>query len=215
MDTSQPAADLSPIVAKWGPSLVEVICSFKVPNITRSGVGILYADTTKTRGNLLMNSNVPVIYYNGGLLSFYECGITLRDGQIYEVPYDNKNIGMMNGSTERDGLFWFSIPFLAGGRRSIVATADDLCVHRPLSGEQVVLLDIADGKIVTSKTTIAGEVDGRHFWLGPKAPARSHMSAAIDVKRNCYLGIPSMDQSFFMTLFGLPLAIEPASQSSP
>lgn len=186
-------SDLQSIVKTWHPLIVYVECVFKYSNgesESRSGSGTLSASS---RGVIMATTNRHVIVGRNGR-NPYQCNISVP----FDKTYSNNEIRV----SHNDNIDYGSIDII---------DPDEYVKNLPILqnigiyscgidgsigeiGTQIAILGypgIGSKTDITVTQGIISGYDGNYYITDAKIEHGNSGGAAIDVKKNCYLGIPS------------------------
>jgi cell division protein FtsB len=208
--SSQPpqSVDISSIIDKWKPLVVYIKCDFFNQDGTyafsQAGSGTLFAfsDGIGIQTNKhVISKQLPL---TGGLATPDYCSVKfLGNSRLYYV-YHHTTSGVFNMQAADDG---------SDGGRLIIREPDNFianllvqyqgfyCKRKPSLGESVVILGYPSIGSPTDITATEGIISsyeysnaGNYYVTSAKVEHGNSGGAAILVKDNCYLGIPTFAQ---------------------
>lgn len=181
--------NVASIISKWRPIIANVDCQFKYSNTGRlyqenSGSGILLK-FGNTPGLILTNKHV--ITDEGGY-GAYSCSAKLPDSSELITSSDTRS------SAKGYDLGYIYInesnPYL----QTLTSTFPSLCSQKPSLGDEIVVLgypSIGSKENVTATEGIVSGFDGNYLITSAKVEQGNSGGAAILLKDNCLLGIPT------------------------
>lgn len=180
---------ISDIITQWRPRIAAVHCEWPVKNdvrTTKSGTGVLLSDSTRlspsviTSKHLLQNAGVPP----------EQCSLDFPD-QPGDIDIPVSDIILSKSKYDWARIEITNPPLYA----SIFAkTATKRCTEKPAIGDGVVILGypkIGTKADITATEGIISGTDGNYYITSAKVERGNSGGAAILVKDNCYLGIPT------------------------
>ena len=183
--------DLASIVKKWRPSIADIECIF-----TKSGTNQVYL-TQGGSGFLLKASDTFVITNRHVLFDSEKyapsvCTVSLPDDSKEEIaiPYGDNRIGF-DASIDFGRIVIPNPPFFMALNASNWLP---LCRVKAAIGDEVVILGypgIGSKNDITATEGIISGYDGDYYITSAKVEHGNSGGAAILVKDNCYLGIPT------------------------
>lgn len=195
--------DMASIISEWRPLISYIQCTFYdngQPSISQGGSGTLnFGDfpTSDASGNLTGSTTGVNIITNAHVVT--GDGKYLPHDCIIHIPNQapillTGNLGK-NISVSSDG-YDAAILNIDNPSASVLKLAHPLktCNSLPLIGDQVVVLGypaIGSSATITATDGIISGFDGDYFVTSAKVEHGNSGGAAILVKNDCYLGIPS------------------------
>jgi len=184
--------DIAKVSAEWQPRIVKVVCYFI--NHIQSGSG-----TVQHVNELNVYTNRHVITYNG--FGPDHCEVILPNGEtvfianeFVRVPIKKPELDLGVLIAPKDSIKQFL------GRLESCPEDD------PKIGDPILILGyptIGALKSITATEGIISGYDGEYYVTSAKIEQGNSGGAAIDIKRDCWLGIPS---------FGITGALESLSR---
>jgi hypothetical protein len=180
--TAEAPRSLTSIIEQWSPLVPRLSCDFATAdNLNQTGSGMLVA-----RGHSMeIWTNKHVISTMGDSITASICVASFLNGNTFYVSGDDFSV-----DTSTDfGYVTLKSHDVAILEATPAVAAANLC-HTPVSiGDQVVVLgypSIGASSGITATEGIISGIEGEHGSSG---------GIAIDVARNCYLGIPTFVES--------------------
>ncbi|OGZ64697.1 MAG: hypothetical protein A3A98_01745 [Candidatus Staskawiczbacteria bacterium RIFCSPLOWO2_01_FULL_40_39] len=206
--------DLPSIIKQWRPRIVYIVCEWRYSDTGEvyaqgSGSGLLFA---KSKDNLalLVMTNKHVLADGQYVAS--SCDISF--------PSLNETFKVSTNSLMESvsGLDWGLIRFQSsnGYLNSLVVSGPiesypSVCKKPALVGDEIVILGypgIGSQSDITATEGIISGRDGDYYITSAKIDRGNSGGAAISLKDNCYLGIPSFAQVGQIESLGRILDIE-------
>lgn len=186
--------DTAKIIAEWRPRIAYISCDWKNNNgavyQTQTGSGIL---TTEKNGYPAVVTNAHVILDGNGVppaicrLQFPDYGKTITVGvdQLFKSA---------------DGLDWSRIDLDSSDSylNSLSAKTFSACGSEPSVGANIVILGypgIGSQTDITATEGIISGFDGNYYITSAKVERGNSGGAAISLRNNCYLGIPTFTRA--------------------
>ncbi|OGZ35487.1 MAG: hypothetical protein A2815_00570 [Candidatus Portnoybacteria bacterium RIFCSPHIGHO2_01_FULL_40_12b] len=180
--------DLPTIIAQWRPRIAYIECDFYANGavlITQAGSGTMLQESN---GGIILLTNSHVISY------LHDYGADLCRSKL---PGDNNIF-----TSSRDGIFGAKSGLDWGYLRvapdeylkNIPYRASIGCPTKPAVGDSIVILGypgIGSKTDITATEGIISGYDGDYYITSAKVEHGNSGGAAILVKDNCYIGIPS------------------------
>lgn len=182
--------DLASIISQWQPIIATVECEFRYADINKidyrssgSGIAIQFNNTPIS---ILTNKHV----------------VTDKDGQSAGSCKINllnlKNL-FANSSdiTSADGGYDLGHIYLGNqspALKELVSVFPNLCRQKPSTGDEIVVLGypaIGSKESITATEGIVSGFDGDYFITSAKVEQGNSGGAAILLKDNCLLGVPT------------------------
>lgn len=181
--------NVASIISKWRPIIANVECQFKYSDTGRlyqenSGSGIVLK-FGNTPGLILTNKHV--ITDNGGY-GAYSCSAKLPDSSELITSSDTRS------STKGYDLGYIYINEPNSYLQILTSTFPFLCSQKPSLGDEIVVLgypNIGSKENVTATEGIVSGFDGNYIITSAKVEQGNSGGAAILLKDNCLLGIPT------------------------
>jgi S1-C subfamily serine protease len=187
-------ASLANIVKEWRPIIANVKCGFD--GGTQRGSGTLMRED----GQLYILTNKHVVFNKGKLP--YECTIQFPGRTAQTVATADKTIiiedSKVDVATIRLDKPNATIVDLVSKHLITKAPGFALCQQSPALGEDVIILGypaIGGSEDITATEGIIAGFDGNHYVTSAKVERGNSGGAAIHLRQNCYLGIPTFVQS--------------------
>ena len=181
------STDVSAVIAKWSKRIAQVQCTFRLSDGRRArSVGSAVA--TFQNGSFTFVTNKHVITGQSDLVPT-ECVIKMAEGEKeYKIAGTAATV-----SPDKD-LGW--LPIGSGAEAPAgVASALPTCTAEPLIGDELVILGYPSVGSVESLTATEGIISGFDkgmFITSAKIERGNSGGAAIHIKNNCFLGIPTL-----------------------
>jgi S1-C subfamily serine protease len=185
-------ADLSSIVSQWKPLVGLVYCEFRYSDtfykyLSKSGSGIAIKFPNQPL-SIITNKHVVTDALGYGA---YACAFAFPDHS-----YIYKNDGNWEGIKVYSGLDAALVNVSNADRYLLNLTASfpKLCQNKPSEGDKVVILGypaIGSSEGITVTQGIISGFEGNYFITDAKIDAGTSGGAAILVKDNCLLGLPT------------------------
>lgn len=183
--------DTSTIVEQWQPIIVQIICEWRYSAgqvaFTVGGSGTLM---NLSGGSVVALTNRHVVYEEGSGPP-YGCKIIVpNSSRIYE----NYQTTRSNSAIDW-GTVYIKDPdaFIVNLSKRFSPTDLKPCFYKPEIGESIVVLGYPSigGTGITATEGIISGYDGNFYVTSAKIEHGNSGGAAISVKNNCYLGIPT------------------------
>ncbi|MEN9582056.1 MAG: hypothetical protein RL641_10 [Candidatus Parcubacteria bacterium] len=182
---------VSSIVKTWQPVVARITCEFRYTNGIlygkQSGSGTLISFSNGAR-NLVTNKHVISDSQGYGPTS---CLIKFPgDSASYGVTIDD--ITLSTKGSDMASIKTNMVPSTIGG-----STTRNYCTDAPDSGDQIAILGypaIGGTDLTVTEGIISGN-EGAYYITSAKVEQGNSGGAAIDLKNNCYLGIPTFVQA--------------------
>ncbi|MGC9602391.1 MAG: serine protease [Minisyncoccia bacterium] len=176
------------LVAEWTPIVVQVDCSWKDSSQDGGGSGILLK---RSNGNFYILTNAHVVTDNTGKRIAQSCDTVFPDAVSTTYTVDHKNITTDPNGADASLLQLPEDSYLTG----LVSTNQrKICTTPPAIGDDMLLLGYPDAGssngITVTDGIVAGD-EGYDYVSSAKIDGGDSGGAAIDVKNDCYFGIPS------------------------
>ena len=175
------------LVAEWTPVVPQVNCNWKDTSQDGGGSGILLK---RSNGNFYILTNAHVVTDNKGSVA-QSCDIVFPDAVSTTYTVDHKNITTDPNGADASLLQLPEDSYLT----ELVSTNQrKICTTPPAIGDDMLLLGYPDAGssngITVTDGIIAGD-EGYDYVSSAKIDGGDSGGAAIDVKDDCYFGIPS------------------------
>lgn len=200
--------DISDIIQKWKQRVVYIDCKFVSQGINlgeQSGSGYIQGISGET-GNLSVLTNYHVIKVaihstDGTPLGIStpgptSCDIKLPGDSQFTTAYNIKDSNTFLSFTDRDAAIINvnPTPYMMEAYKNSVKYNLSECTNKAQLGDEILILGypgIGDQSDVTVTDGIISGYDGDYYITSAKVEHGDSGGAAISVKDNCYLGIPS------------------------
>lgn len=198
--TQQQAPDLASIVKEWRPRIAHVSCEWRyvddgVAYLWDSGSGLLANVTDTKAGNLMVIlTNRHVLQPIENKDTPYSCDISLPDvtsplkvidtGALYSFRWSSQ------GLDYGDIVLYYPTDYM----KNLASQNLSICRGKPSVGDELVILgypSIGSQTDITATEGIISGYDGDYYITSAKVEHGNSGGAAILVKDDCYLGIPS------------------------
>jgi hypothetical protein len=201
--TQQPKDNLPSIIQQWRPRIAYIDCKFVFKDVNmgqQSGSGYILGQDTQN-GNIILFTNKHVVeivtHYPDGTPTGFSikpmptsCDIKIPGDYQYATinsdaiaVYDQIDVAMIIIKNPTSHM------------RSVLSNyGAQFCTKRASLGEQLLVLGypgIGDQNDVTVTDGIISGYEGSYYITSAKVEHGTSGGAAISVKDNCYLGIPS------------------------
>lgn len=180
--------NLSLIIKEWRPRVARLTCVWRPSsgnNITITGTGFL-----DIKGSILTNEHVMVINTGTKKVNASVCYVTFPDNpKVYE---NNRSYDVIWGGDVDVGSIFIN----ADATLDEIASKEvNWCNNKASIGDEVVILGYptiggSENEITATEGIISG-YDGNYYVTSAKIDKGNSGGAAILVKNNCYLGIPT------------------------
>ena len=181
--------NLSSIISQWRPLIANVECQFRYSDTGRlyqkssvSGIAIKFGNTP---GAILTNKHVLV---DGNGYGADSCSAKLLDSGETLSSSDIRN------STKEYDLGYIYINNPSDYFKNLTSNFPSLCSQKPSLGDEIVVLgypSIGSRNGLTATEGIVSGFDGNYFITSAKVEQGNSGGAAILLKDNCLLGIPT------------------------
>lgn len=180
------SGDISRLIGEWSPRVARVECLFSLPDgrAARS-VGSAVGITENNALSFVTNKHVVT-----GQADYVpqQCNVILDGGDDRQLPGNAVRV-----SAEKD-LGWMPISD-ASGEFAEISGQLPVCPRKPNLGDPVVILgypSVGSMESITATEGIISGYDGDMYVTSAKIERGNSGGAAIDVKNNCFLGIPTL-----------------------
>ncbi len=187
--------DLQTIIKEWHPRIVYLSCQFSYPNGTvyqqQSGSGTLGINTA---GKVSLATNRHVITDQNSNLAFL-CQIRVPFDKVYSVYINNNNVYYLNSGPD---VAYIQIDDADENVKNSAINKDKMCDVLPDLGAKILIIGyptIGSQTDVTVTDGIISGFDGNYYITDAKVDHGNSGGAAIDLKNDCYLGIPTWSES--------------------
>jgi len=187
---SKTTYSLSSIVAQWRPIIANLECEFRYGDTGRlyskssgSGIVIKFGNTPDS---VLTNKHVVTDESGYGASS---CSIKLLDANNETITSSD-----MRSSSKGYDFGYIYIGNPSDRVKKLTSSFPNLCPQKPSTGDSVVILgypSIGSKENLTATEGIVSGFDGDYFITSAKVDQGNSGGAAILLKDNCLLGIPS------------------------
>lgn len=192
--------DFASIAKQWRPRIAYIDCKV-VTNGTnygeQSGSGYLLGEDTTT-GELGLLTNKHVIKVGVNNIYGQPSGLTMTATSCdIMVPGDSQYVTVYSDSLAPNDAEDIAIIFIKNPTpymTSVITGGTRFCTKTAALGEQLLVLGypgIGSQTDVTVTDGIVSGYDGNYYITSAKVEHGNSGGAAISVKNNCYLGIPS------------------------
>lgn len=183
--TQKEENDIPSVVKQWQPIIGYIECTLQSSDIIGgSGTLVKWPDG---RFGLLTNAHVV-----GGDIPPQSCRVIFPNSTLGPLTYTNIKIS----HSEQDAAILYINP--DDYVKNIVNTNPmDPCIQKPLLGEKIIVIgypSIGSRTNVTVTEGIVSGYDGDYYITSAKVEHGNSGGAAISIKDNCYIGIPSYVQ---------------------
>jgi hypothetical protein len=186
------STSITDIVSEWGPVIPIVICNFRDSNgiVVESYEGSATLFQSKS-GKYLVVTNKHIVNNSVGNFA-NDCQIQFpNDPQIFTASNTDISTAYTNGA---DGAL-IRINNPNDNLKVLISNSKKrFCSSTPNVGDQIVVLGypaIGASSGVTATEGIISGYDGNYYVTSAKVDHGNSGGAAIDVKNNCDLGIPT------------------------
>lgn len=208
--TSNTTNDLPSIIEKWRPSIAYVDCTFLLngePYIEQMGTGVLFnmfnPQTGTTFYKVMTNKHVTQWDYNGTKYNPSTCSVKFPDNKFSYSFINQKQYS--NDESTWDlaaNTYGFDVSFIyiktPNDYIKITASQNNLWCGSPdlqgKIGDSLVILGypaIGSKTDITATEGIISGIDGDYFITSAKVEHGNSGGAAISLRGNCFLGIPT------------------------
>lgn len=181
--------NVASIISQWRPIIANVECQFRYSDTGRlyqknsgSGISIKFGNTPSA---ILTNKHVITDDNNYGA---YSCSAKLPDSSDLITSSDTRS------SANGYDLGYIYINEPSSYLQTLTSTFPSLCSQKPALGDEIVVLgypSIGSKENVTATEGIVSGFDGNHIVTSAKVEQGNSGGAAILLKDNCLLGIPT------------------------
>ncbi len=192
LTTSISSKDLSQIVETWRPRIVKVECRVGGAIAAGSGIVMHFSDIDSAGVGVLTNRHV---LYGGSDFSIppSSCDVLLPGSGTRSTVFAAKKEIEIDRTSELD--FGRLVLTDAGSTfRALVAKDTPTCTVAPKLGDGLIILGyptIGTSGDITATDGIISGIDGSYYITSAKVERGNSGGAAILVKDNCLLGIPT------------------------
>jgi hypothetical protein len=181
------STSIADIVSEWGPVIPIVFCNFNASNESLEGSAILFQKGTTGIFGILTNKHI----INNGISFADNCEIQFpNDPQIITVS----NVNMATAPDDVDAAQIIINNPDANIKELISKSNMYFCPSPPNVGDEIVILGypaIGSSSGITATDGIVSGYDGNYYVTSAKVEHGNSGGVAIDVKRNCDLGVPT------------------------
>lgn len=174
--------DIPAIVAAWSPYVYVIQCQFEGPDgVDKTSGGS--ATLVRKGAEILVMTNKHVV--TEGEVEAEECLVKRFDTDT-EYDIEGDSIVLQEGKDIAEA----PVP---GAVLGILPTR--MCTERSVIGDKVLILGypgIGSKESVTATEGIISGFDGDHYITSAKIERGNSGGAAIDIKNDCFLGIPTL-----------------------
>ena len=181
--------NLSSIISEWRPLIANVECQFRYSDTGRlyqtssgSGIAIKFGNTPSA---ILTNKHVLIDINGYGADS---CSAKLLDSSELLTSSD------IRSSTKGYDLGYIYINSPSDYFQNLTSNFPSLCSQKPSLGDEIVVLgypSIGSKNGLTATEGIVSGFDGNYFITSAKVEQGNSGGAAILLKDNCLLGVPT------------------------
>jgi len=186
---SQEPVDLASVIKQWKSYVVRIDCEFDNPSGNKVGSGLIFLNGEKS----IVLTNAHVIFHTTSYAETVPtfCNVSFPGHGYLEIKYSNKifsyilekDIGIIKIEKPDDYINTLTFP------------SSHLCTEKPAIGDSVVILGYpgigAGGLNITATEGIISGYEGDYFITSAKVEQGNSGGAAIWLKNNCYLGVPT------------------------
>ena len=185
---SEREIDLAKIVGEWEPRIVRVECSFGVTK--QFGSGLLYQRSLENGDvvSVITNKHVVLDIFGRAPKS---CASLMPDGSRFTSNTNSNEVDI--SATGLD----FAILTINNSNTKltgITSVSLNVCESKASTGAPILILgypSIGSASSVTATDGIISGYDDNYYITNAKVERGNSGGAAIDLKNDCYLGIPS------------------------
>ncbi len=186
--------DIAKIISEWRPRIAYISCDWKNNNgsvyQTQTGSGIL---TKEKSGYPAVVTNTHVVLDENGVPPAV-CRLQFPDYQ------KTTTIDAVQIFKSADGLDWSRINLDSSDSHlnSLSEKSFNACADDPAVGANIVILGypgIGSQTDITATEGIISGFDGNYYITSAKVERGNSGGAAISLKQNCYLGIPTFTRT--------------------
>jgi hypothetical protein len=188
---SQPTVPAQPtisdVIAKWKPSIVLIACGLP-DGSTIFGSGTIFKFSDGGYG-VMTNRHVVNPTING--VSTFVTICVGGSGSVPTYTWKTTEIGLNPAGADAAEL---KIANPDATTLTNVAPIHPFCATAPSLGDEVVVLGYpvnGGGQDITATEGIISSIENNYYVTSAKVDHGNSGGAAIDVKNNCYLGIPT------------------------
>lgn len=180
---------ITDIVNKWHPIIAYVYCEYTDSygtNQAQSGSGTLIINKDGSRSIL---TNYHVVSDNYGYI-VNDCTVKLPNDDIVYTAYKND----ITTTQDTADVAYINIKNLDSYLQNMTTDGRNYCTVVPSVGDEVVIIGypgIGSQTDITATDGIISGYDTNYYITSAKVAHGNSGGAAIDVARNCYLGIPT------------------------
>lgn len=176
--------DYTGLINRWDDRVAKMHCSFFENGTEAEANGSAVATTESNF--LFFITNKHVVYWND-MYKAKECTITLPSGKKFSVETDQISI-----SEKLDIASIRVSPLTTAG---VSFTALPTCATAPSVGDELVILgypSVGSKDSITATEGIISGFDGEYYVTSAKIERGNSGGAAIHVRNDCFLGIPTL-----------------------
>lgn len=183
---------LTALIQQWSALVPRLSCDFATAdNLNQTGSGML----VNTGGSTMeIWTNKHVLSASGNTMTASNCTAYFLNGKSYYVSGDNFSV-----DTSTDfGYMRLAHPDVALLATAPAITTSNFCRTPASIGDQIVVLgypSIGANSGITATEGIVSGIEGDYYVTSAKVEYGNSGGIAIDVRRNCYLGIPTFVES--------------------
>lgn len=198
--------DLSVIIAEWKNRVAQVKCTWNYTNGTSFKLdGSATLVNFAGQGTTAITNKHVLLDINGHTPNYCVIGIYGGGGRIVTMDAPANPFGF--GSSEDYGYIYLSSQYQLNNGTSatdggtfdtVVANRFNVCASEPSIGDKIIVLGYpaigTSGGITATEGIISG-IESDYYVTSAKIDHGNSGGAAISVKNDCYLGIPTWAQS--------------------
>lgn len=182
--------DTAAIISQWKPLIASVKCDFRY-----SDTGRLYYQTSGSGTALKFDNTPSVILTNKHVVTdkndfgASSCGIEMTNGKNEQIVSSDIRV-----SSKGYDLGYIYINNPNDYLRNLTAKTQSFCVQQPNLGDEVVVLGYpltGSKENITATEGIISGFEGDYYITSAKVEQGNSGGAAILLKDNCLLGIPT------------------------
>ena len=178
----------SSLVAEWTPIVPQVNCNWKDSTQDDGGSGVLLRGST---GTFYILTNAHVVTSDKGNKIAQSCDVVFPDTASTTYTVAHSQITIDPNGVDAALLQIPEDPYLTD---LVFTNQRKICTSPPDIGDDILILGYpwagSSNGITVTEGIVAGD-EGSDFVSSAKSDAGSSGGAAVDVKNDCYFGIPS------------------------
>lgn len=174
------AGDITNIIANWSPRVARLTCEFSDGTDNTVGKGSSVATLIGSIPHFITNKHVVE-----DDLPLSDCRAELLSGETVTVPSDAVTV------SEKVDVGYIRA---SGAAFSGIDTSVKTCSNKPAIGDAVVILGYprVGGSGITATEGIISGFDDEYYVTSAKIEQGNSGGAAVHVKNNCLLGMPTL-----------------------